>query len=66
MAKQRAWVPMLASVGIGAAAYYSMTKGKSMGKTAAQFAPFISSMGQQANQANEASDTNEFQPPIYS
>lgn len=47
MQKQSMWIPMAASVGIGAAAYYSMTKGgqgvKGTLKQAAT--PFMAGMG---------------------
>ncbi|HEX7063540.1 MAG TPA: hypothetical protein VF199_00600, partial [Bacillales bacterium] len=45
MRQKGMWLPLMASVGIGAAAYYSMTKnGRSMGKTMQQMVPFVSSM----------------------
>ncbi|WP_053217327.1 hypothetical protein [Virgibacillus senegalensis] len=43
MDKQRGmWIPLIASVGIGAAAYYSMTKGQGLGKTIQQSMPMMS------------------------
>lgn len=45
------WLPLLASVGIGTAAYISMTKGgRSMTQMAQQMVPFVSSMGCSQNQ----------------
>ncbi|WP_226037356.1 hypothetical protein [Aquibacillus saliphilus] len=40
-------MPIVASVGIGAAAYYSMTRGKGVGNMAQQFMPGMSGMGGQ-------------------
>jgi hypothetical protein len=39
MAKQN-WLPIVASVGIGAAAYLSMKKGNSLGKVVQKYMPF--------------------------
>ncbi|WP_077624245.1 hypothetical protein [Sediminibacillus massiliensis] len=38
------WIPLVASVGIGAAAYYSMTKGQGMGKTIQQSMPMMAGL----------------------
>ncbi|HEU5139335.1 MAG TPA: hypothetical protein VFT51_05130 [Bacillales bacterium] len=51
MRQKGMWLPLMASVGIGAAAYYSMTKnGRSMGKTMQQMVPFVSSMSMGGSQ----------------
>ncbi|MCP8615533.1 hypothetical protein [Salirhabdus salicampi] len=55
------WLPLAASVGIGVAAYYSMTKGQGIGKTVQQFLPMISgiSKGQQSSQlTGQTNNTN--------
>ncbi|SDK37387.1 hypothetical protein [Sediminibacillus albus] len=45
MDKQRGmWIPIIASVGIGAAAYYSMTKGNGLGKTIQSSMPMMAGM----------------------
>jgi hypothetical protein len=48
------WLPLLASAGIGAAAYYSMTKGKNMGQAMQAVMPLVSGMTGQGskNQQN--------------
>ncbi len=35
------WVPLIASVGIGAVAFYSMTRGKGVEQTIQQSFPFV-------------------------
>ncbi|MDC3417960.1 hypothetical protein [Aquibacillus salsiterrae] len=65
MANQKGMmVPLLASVGIGAAAYYSMTRGKSVGSMAQAFMPFVGSTGNQGQQQNQ--QQNQFQSPYSS
>ncbi|MDC3414677.1 hypothetical protein NC797_06775 [Aquibacillus sp. 3ASR75-11] len=65
--KQGMWVPLLASVGVGAAAYYSMTRGQGIGKIMQQAIPFASSMGntsaqsQQSQQPTSTYQTNQLQ-----
>lgn len=40
------WLPLIASVGIGAATYYTMTKNNSnLGQTVSKIAPFVMAMG---------------------
>ncbi|MBD1380645.1 hypothetical protein [Metabacillus arenae] len=59
MQKQQVWLPLLASAGIGAAAYYSMTRGQGLGKTVQQYVPLIAGMsgqGQQMPQSNQLQD----------
>ena len=54
--KQRAWLPVIASVGIGAAAYYSMKKGNKMGNIIQKFAPIAGVLsGGMANNQNQNS-----------
>ncbi|WP_159462002.1 hypothetical protein [Salirhabdus sp. Marseille-P4669] len=45
MQRNRTWLPVLASVGIGAAAYYSMKKGNKMGNVVSKFAPLAGILG---------------------
>lgn len=67
MANQRGRViPILASVGIGAAAYYSMTRGKGVGSMAQQFMPFAGTMDNQGQQQTQSNQQNQFQPPYGS
>ncbi|HET7577641.1 MAG TPA: hypothetical protein VFK33_00035 [Bacillales bacterium] len=42
--QRRTWLPIIASVGIGAAAYYSMTKGGGVGRTLQQMIPMMPAM----------------------
>ncbi|MFS0635151.1 hypothetical protein AB1K84_04560 [Mesobacillus foraminis] len=42
MRRQGMWLPILASAGIGAAAYYSMTKGKNIGQAMQAVMPLVS------------------------
>ncbi|MBM7573202.1 hypothetical protein [Aquibacillus albus] len=51
-------LPILASVGIGAAAYYSMTRGKGMGNMAQQFIPFGGNQNQQGQQQQNQQQQN--------
>ena len=45
MGRNDMWVPLLASVGVGAATYYTMTKNnQSIGQTMQQVVPFVSQM----------------------
>ncbi|WP_138415204.1 hypothetical protein [Aquibacillus sediminis] len=54
MANQRGRVmPVVASIGIGAAAYYSMTRGKGVGNMAQQFMPGMAGQGQQNQQQGQ-------------
>ncbi|WP_180953641.1 hypothetical protein [Bacillus sp. T33-2] len=49
MNNQQRWLPLLASVGIGAAAYYSMRRGGGISKTVQRFVPLASGMLNQNN-----------------
>ncbi|WP_257348528.1 hypothetical protein [Pseudalkalibacillus decolorationis] len=51
--KQQMWLPLVASAGIGVAAYYSMTKGQGTGKTIQQFVPLVAGMGGQGQQMQQ-------------
>lgn len=43
---QSKWLPIIASVGMGAATYYTMTKNnQNIGQTVQKFAPFLSDSG---------------------
>jgi hypothetical protein len=63
MQKQQVWLPLLASAGIGAAAYYSMTQGQGMGKTVQQFVPLVAGMGGQGQKMQQSpqQQNNQFQ-----
>ncbi|MBT2755529.1 hypothetical protein J7E71_06090 [Mesobacillus foraminis] len=41
MRRQGMWLPILASAGIGAAAYYSMTKGKNISQAMQSVMPLV-------------------------
>lgn len=56
MQKNGMWLPLIASVGVGAAAYYTMTKNNnSLGQMAQKVIPFVSQMG--GNNAGQQSGT---------
>lgn len=45
------WLPLMASVGVGAATYYNMTKnGQGMGQTMQQMVPFVAGVSGQNKQ----------------
>lgn len=45
MGKNDMWVPLIASVGVGAATYYTMTKNnQSIGQTMQKVVPFVTQM----------------------
>ncbi|WP_010651429.1 hypothetical protein [Oceanobacillus massiliensis] len=46
MQKNGAWLPIVASVGVGAATYYTMTRNnQSLGQTVQKMMPFLSGGG---------------------
>ncbi|HET7628495.1 MAG TPA: hypothetical protein VFK44_08930 [Bacillales bacterium] len=46
MRNNNVWIPIVASVGVGAAAYYSMTKGgKNIQNALQQMVPFVTNLG---------------------
>ncbi|WP_010532332.1 hypothetical protein [Lentibacillus jeotgali] len=57
MQNNNMWLPLIASVGVGAATYYSMTRNnRNFGQTMQQMVPFVSQMGggnQQAQGPNQ-------------
>jgi len=60
--KQGIWLPLLASVGVGAATYYTMTKNNSnFGQTVQKMAPIVASMGSGNNQ-NEGQQSGQLGP----
>jgi hypothetical protein len=62
MQQRNIWLPIMASVGVGAATYYNMTRnGKGMGQTMQQMVPFLSGMsgGQNAQQGNTQQDAQQ-------
>lgn len=53
MQKNGMWIPLIASVGVGAATFYTMTKNnQGMGQTMQQMVPFISQMGGNQSQSS--------------
>ncbi|WP_186580686.1 hypothetical protein [Aquibacillus kalidii] len=56
--KRNRIVPIIASVGIGAAAYYSMKKGRGIGSVAQQAIPFANAI---ASGNNQSDDQNQMQ-----
>ncbi|MFD1038191.1 hypothetical protein ACFQ3N_07165 [Virgibacillus byunsanensis] len=48
------WIPLIASVGLGAATYYTMTKNnQSFGQTMQKMVPFVTQMGGNGNQQQQ-------------
>ncbi|MEN2769198.1 hypothetical protein [Ornithinibacillus xuwenensis] len=46
MQKNGKWLPLIASVGVGAATFYTMTKNnQNIGQTITKMIPFVSQMG---------------------
>jgi hypothetical protein len=60
MQQQGRWLPIIASVGVGAVTYYNMTnKGQGMGQTMQQMVPFVAGMsGQNAQQGATQQQTS--------
>jgi len=60
---QGIWLPLIASVGVGAATYFTMTNNNSnIGQTVQQMVPIVASMaGHQSNQTNQANQTQQNQ-----
>lgn len=54
------WLPLIASVGVGAATFYSMTKsGKGMGQAISQMVPFVAGMkNKSSQQSNQQTSTH--------
>lgn len=51
MQRNDMWIPLLASLGVGAATYYSMTKNnQNFGQTMQKMMPFVSQMNSGGNQ----------------
>lgn len=61
MQKNGMWLPLIASVGVGAATFYTMTKNnQGMGQTMQQMVPFISQMGgNQGQSQNQNQNQNQ-------
>ncbi|PLR80691.1 hypothetical protein CVD25_21710 [Bacillus canaveralius] len=57
--QQQIWLPLLASAGIGAAAFYSMTRGQGMGQTIQQFLPLAAGMGNNGQQMQQNTQQNQ-------
>ncbi|WP_176447683.1 hypothetical protein [Lentibacillus sp. CBA3610] len=48
------WLPLIASVGVGAATYYSMTRNnQNFGQAVQQMVPFVSQMNNGTNSQNQ-------------
>ncbi|GGB61276.1 hypothetical protein F3157_19215 [Virgibacillus dakarensis] len=53
MQKNGMWIPLIASVGVGAATFYSMTKNnQGLGQTMEKMVPFVSQMGAGGNMSS--------------
>lgn len=53
------WLPLLASIGVGAATFYSMTRnGKGMGQTIQQMVPFVAGMKNNPSTQNSNQETS--------
>ncbi|HLS60332.1 MAG TPA: hypothetical protein VK044_04280 [Virgibacillus sp.] len=53
MEKNRMWIPIIASVGVGAATYYTMSKNnQSIGQTIQKVVPFVSEMSNGNSHSN--------------
>lgn len=68
--QQQIWFPLVASVGIGAVAFYSMTRGQGTAQALQQFIPLATGIGgkgqqmqqqQQNNQQNQPNSNNQLQ-----
>lgn len=57
------WLPLIASVGVGAATFYSMRNGKGMGQTIQQMIPFVAGMknNNSSQKSNEQTSTQNNQ-----
>lgn len=52
--KNGIWIPLIASVGVGAATFYSMTKNnQTVGQTVQKMIPFVSQMGGGGGQSGQ-------------
>jgi len=59
MKKSDMWITLLASIGVGAAAYYTMSKSdKPMSKAVESVAPMLSGITNSNNNTNSSSNTN--------
>ncbi|WP_084715648.1 hypothetical protein [Virgibacillus sp. SK37] len=53
MQKNGMWIPIIASVGVGAATFYTMTKNnQNFGQTMQKMIPFVTQMSSNGNQSN--------------
>ncbi|WP_197431759.1 hypothetical protein [Lentibacillus sp. JNUCC-1] len=53
MQKKGMWLPIVASVGVGAATFYTMTKNnQNLGQTVSKMMPFVSQMGSGQNSSS--------------
>lgn len=63
--RQGNWLAVVASVGVGAATYYNMTRqGRGIGNTMQQMVPFVAGMGGQSNQGAQNSQQSTGQPSM--
>ncbi|CDQ39265.1 MULTISPECIES: hypothetical protein [Virgibacillus] len=59
MQKNGVWLPIIASVGVGAATYYTMTKNnQNLGQTMQQMIPFVSQMTNSNNSSGNSGNTS--------
>ncbi|MEC5421875.1 hypothetical protein QGM71_00015 [Virgibacillus sp. C22-A2] len=57
MQRNGMWLPLIASVGVGAATYYTMTKNnQSIGQTMQKMIPFVSQMNGNGGNSQQGSN----------
>ncbi|WP_099158829.1 hypothetical protein [Virgibacillus ndiopensis] len=69
MQKNAMWLPLIASVGVGAATFYTMTKNnQGIGQTMQNMIPFVSQMGGGAtgNSSNSGGNSQKLGPNAMS
>lgn len=59
MPKNNVWLPIVASIGVGAATYYSLSKnGHTIGQTLQKVIPFVNNMSQTNDSNNNPLGTH--------
>ena len=57
------WLPLIASVGVGAATYYTMTKNNSnLGQTVSKIVPLVAAMGSTNQNKVQRSESGQLGP----
>ncbi|PAV30102.1 hypothetical protein CIL05_06460 [Virgibacillus profundi] len=63
MQKNGMWLPLIASVGVGAATYYTMTKNnQNLGQTMQKMVPFVSQMSGGNNSGGTNGNSQQLGP----